>query len=65
MTKGNVITEITTGDKSVVEQSLDDFQEYLKINNMSANTIHVYLFAARQFLDRYHVISHDNLMLYK
>lgn len=65
MTKKKITTDIATENESVVEQSLDDFREYLKINNMSANTIHVYLFAAKQFLDRYHVISHDKLMLYK
>lgn len=52
-------------NESVVQQSLADFHDYLKNNNMSDNTIHVYLFAAKQFLDLYHVISHDNLMLYK
>ncbi len=51
--------------KSPVEQSLDDFHDYLEFNNMSPNTIHVYLFAVKQFLGLYHVISHDNLMLYK
>lgn len=65
MTKENTMTDTRTENKSAVEQSLEDFQEYLKINNMSANTIHVYLYAAKQFLDLYHVISHDKLMLYK
>lgn len=51
--------------KSMIDQSIEDFQSYLILKNMSANTIHVYLYAVRQFLDLYHVISHDNLMLYK
>ncbi|MDW2798544.1 tyrosine-type recombinase/integrase [Clostridium boliviensis] len=65
MTNEKSTNEISKENKSVVDQSLEDFQEYLKVNNMSVNTIHVYLFAVRQFLERYHVISHDNLMLYK
>lgn len=65
MTKNTMITSTESENKSTVEQSLDDFRDYLKFNNMSSNTIHVYLFAVRQFLDLYHVISHDNLMLYK
>lgn len=50
---------------SKMEEMLGDFQVYLERNNMAGNTIHVYLFAVKQFLDLYHVISHDNLMLYK
>ncbi len=65
MIKEETVTGSEEENKSVVEQSLDDFQSYLEFNNMSSNTIHVYLFAVKQFLGLYHVISHDNLMLYK
>lgn len=65
MSKENYMTVQKTETKTVVEQSLEDFQNYLEFNNMSANTIHVYLYAARQFLGFYNVVSHDNLMLYK
>lgn len=65
MTKINIEDDPGKENKSVVEQSLDDFQEYLGFHNMASNTIHVYLYAAKQFLELYHVVSHDNLMLYK
>ncbi|HBD01468.1 MAG TPA: integrase, partial [Lachnoclostridium sp.] len=65
MVKENTVTDLEAENKSPVEQSLDDFRDYLEFNNMSSNTIHVYLFAVKQFLGLYHVISHDNLMLYK
>lgn len=48
-----------------LEEILRDFEAYLVRHNMSANTIHVYLYAAEQFLTMYKSISHDNLMLYK
>lgn len=65
MVKEYAVTGSESENKSIVEQSLDDFRDYLEFNNMSSNTVHVYLFAVKQFLGLYHVISHDNLMLYK
>lgn len=50
---------------SRLELALEDFEFYLQRNNMASNTIHVYSFAVKQFLDLYHVISYDNLLLYK
>lgn len=44
---------------------LSDYHQYLKLQDMAANTIQAYLQAAGQFLGLYHVISHDNLILYK
>lgn len=65
MTKKTIEDDSDKGGKTVVEQSLDDFREYLEFHNMASNTIHVYLYAAKQFLELYHVVSHDKLMLYK
>ncbi|HBG12144.1 MAG TPA: integrase, partial [Clostridium sp.] len=45
MVKENTVTDLEAENKSPVEQSLDDFRDYLEFNNMSSNTIHVYLFA--------------------
>lgn len=54
-----------TENISTVEAILQDFRTSMEHRNMSENTIHAYLYAARQFLDMYGTISHDNLMLYK
>ena len=48
-----------------VPRILEDFQQYLTFQDMAPSTIQSYLFAAEQFLGLYHVLSHDNLMLYK
>lgn len=65
MTTKNTLTDSKAENKSAAEKSIDDFHDYLEFHNMSANTIHVYLYAVKQFLEFYHVINHDNLMLYK
>ena len=56
---------LTGETQSVTDQCLDDFQNYLKFHNKSQNTIQVYSYAVKQFLELYHVIRHENLMLYK
>lgn len=65
MTKEKTSTKAKAEEKSAEENSIDGFRNYLEFNNMSENTIHVYIFAAKQFIQYYHVINHDNLLLYK
>ena len=47
------------------EKSLEQFRNYLELQDKSENTIRAYLYAVRQFLERYSSADHDSLMLYK
>ena len=44
---------------------ITQFQTYLTNKNLSQNTIFAYLFALKQFLDRYDDVSRQNLQAYK
>ncbi len=44
---------------------LSAFKDYLNLHSMSANTIHVYLYAVEQFYSLYPCLSVSNLQLYK
>ncbi|MCB6611593.1 tyrosine-type recombinase/integrase [[Clostridium] symbiosum] len=45
--------------------NIEDYRHYLSTQNMSLNTIHVYVYALRQFFALYHDITYSNLKLYK
>lgn len=48
-----------------LSEQLDQFEIYLKEQDLSPNTIRAYLYALRQFLTLYPTVDHDHLMLYK
>ena len=48
-----------------VEQQIEGFCQYLTAKNMAYNTIHVYAYALRQFLCRFHQADFSSLQLYK
>ena len=52
-------------NRSALEETLQDFEEYLQARQLSHNTIHVYVYAAEQFLTLYRKVSSDTLKLYK
>lgn len=56
---------IPTSTSDLSSPTLGQFQLYLELHNMSANTIRSYLYAVRQYLTLYPTVSHDFLMLYK
>lgn len=44
---------------------LEEFEEYLKNHNLSANTITSYSFALKQYLKNYNTVTRKNLKQYK
>ena len=44
---------------------LQPFETYLRLGNMSENTIKAYLYALREFFRRHKELSKKNLLLYK
>ncbi len=48
-----------------LETCLTDFEAYLIRRELAANTIHAYVCAARQFLERYGILNQENVSLYK
>lgn len=52
-------------DLKILELRADEFSRYLTARNMSDNTIHVYVYALRQFYKRYTAIDYSSLQLYK
>lgn len=48
-----------------IDSKIRDFCQYLNTKNMAANTVHVYSYALRQFLCRFHQIDFSSLQLYK
>lgn len=47
------------------EIQLDEFENYLKFQNMSENTIRSYLYAIRQYYKLFPELTYSNLQLYK
>ena len=57
--------EEIAGRMKEIDSAIQDFCQYLRTKNMASNTIHVYSYALRQFLCRYHEVDFSNLHLYK
>ena len=47
------------------EIQLEEFENYLKFQNMSENTIRSYLYAIRQYYKLFPELTYSNLQLYK
>lgn len=58
-------TKLLPEDLKILELRADEFSRYLTVRNMSENTIHVYVYALRQFYKRYSAIDYSSLQLYK
>lgn len=58
-------TKLVSEDLKILDLRADEFSRYLTARNMSDNTIHVYVYALRQFYKRYSAIDYSSLQLYK
>lgn len=56
---------LTPEEQRLLDLRLEEFQLHLSAQNMSYNTIHVYVYAIRQFFQLYREINYSNLHLYK
>ena len=60
-----LLSPVSVPQEDSALQILSDFEHYMVLRDMAANTIQAYLYAVRQYLSLYRVINHESLMFYK